>query len=105
MARVVERLSTVVEEGVLRHSEVPSSYIAAEALSGRRLDRRRSYAIIEGEVLELLTLSTGCPGCCDEAWLYADARGAGCDECGYTGRRRWGHWVPLQSLVADSSLD
>ena len=27
----------------------------------------------------------------------ATARGFGCDECGHTGRRRNGAWVPLSS--------
>lgn len=95
MASVIERLEVFIRDGEVHSTDVPSSYEAAEALAGRRLDRRRCYAIMDGEVLELLRLSTGCPGCCDEAWLYADARGFGCDECGHTGRRRWGHWVPL----------
>lgn len=88
----------------------------AEKLAGRRLDRRRKYATtddgkpeeyFDGALLfELAQWTDSCSGCRetedghnvgeypwdDKAKCYI---GAGCDECGHTGKRRRAEWVPV----------
>lgn len=94
---VIERFETTVDnDGVISHDDRPSTFEAAEKIAGRRLDRRKNYAIIDGQVAESCMWSQACSGCY-EGYNSATARGFGCDECGYAGRRRHGAWVPLSS--------
>lgn len=74
----------------------------AEEIAGERLDRRRKYATADdgkpdddGFVLfSLGSWTSPCSGCADED-VYSNAdRGAGCPECGYTGKRRNSMWLP-----------
>lgn len=70
----------------------------AEELAEKRLDRRRNYAVIEGQLCSLVRWTDACSGCFEFgeygglAHLYGYDKkrgchvGAGCDECGYTGR-------------------
>lgn len=88
----------------------------AEKLAGRRLDRRRKYATTEdgkpcewydGALLfELARWTDSCSGCFESedghpVGIYPrDPKhrcyiGAGCDECGYTGKRRRAEWLPV----------
>ena len=83
MSRVVHRVFLKGDKS----RDDPSTFEAAEAIAGRRLDRRKNYAIIQGEVRQLATWTSTCSGC----------EGSGCSECGYTGRRRGGMWVPLDA--------
>lgn len=86
MARVVERHGhSVSDAGLIAYDDRPTSYERADTLSGRRLDRRRNYAVIDGSVCEATEWTQNCSGC----------DGNGCSECGYHGRRRCGQWVPL----------
>ena len=79
----------------------------AERLVGDRLDRRRRYALgPDGKVGVIEHWTVGCSGCIDTEdgipigdyeW---DAKhkcyiGAGCPECGYTGKRRMSFVSPL----------
>ena len=76
-------------------TEIPTTYERAEAVAGRRLDRRRAYAIIDGRVHRLVRWSEDCSGCTEYSMGYRIFGPAGCDECGYTGKRRRREWVPL----------
>lgn len=86
----------------------------AERLAGRRLDRRRKYAIPDDgkpcETTGVLLHSLGrwtdtCSGCFESedghpiGHYPRDPKhgcyiGAGCDECGYTGKVRRVMWLP-----------
>lgn len=77
------------------HDDQPSSYEEAERLIGRRLDRRKVFAIIDGEVFESCSWSQACSGCCDDRENISCERGSGCFECAYTGRSRRFQWVPV----------
>lgn len=66
---------------------VPSTYDAAEKLAGFRLDRRRNYAILKGEVCESVEFKTECGEC----------EGFGCNRCGGTGKQWTGAWVPARA--------
>jgi len=78
----------------------------AETLAGERVDRRRKYARDGKQLLESCHYTTACSGCFEAgeygglahryAWdEKAQCRiGFGCEECGYTGKRRWSWWVP-----------
>lgn len=67
----------------------------AEKMTGRRLDRRRKYAVISGEVCNLGRWTEACSGCCPDDERWDGDTGVGCDECGYTGRTRASMWFPL----------
>lgn len=76
--------------------EEPSTYERADAIAGSRLDRRKNYAIIEGDVCEEVRWSLHCSGCTETPESTSPAhRGAGCHECGYTGRTREAMFLPL----------
>lgn len=94
MACVIERLGTEVKDGYIHHDDRSATYEQAEMIVGRRLDRRKNYAIIDGQVAESAAWSQACSGCY-EGYDSHSAIGNGCDECGYTGRRRQSYWVPL----------
>lgn len=97
MASVIERHGHEVKDGMVHYDDRPSTYEHADKIAGRRLDRRRSYAIIDGEVCELAEWSRACTGCY-EGYNSEHATGSGCEECGYTGRRRDGSWVPVNAM-------
>jgi hypothetical protein len=78
----------------------------AEQHCGRRLDRRRKYAVINGELCSLGRWTDTCSGCCETVDGHNVHRyprdkkhgcliGGGCDECGYTGKRRQSFWGPV----------
>ena len=93
MATVIERHGHHVDgDGWIHYDGRPSSFETAEAIAGKRLDRRKNYAIIDCQVCECAEWSQGCSGCQDGA---GTGTGHGCEECGYTGRRRMSQWVPL----------
>ena len=95
MAHVIERHGhSIDDQGRIHYDDRPSTYEAAEQLAGRRLDRRRNYAIIDGQVAESARWSQACSGCY-EGHETGSGIGLGCSECGYTGRRQSGSWLPL----------
>jgi hypothetical protein len=74
---------------IVRHADLQKAI-------GVKLDRRKSYALVEGILCSLGNWNDSCSGCTasyEEAG-YAD-RGNGCDECGYTGRRKHSQWLPV----------
>ena len=89
------------------------SWREAERLAGQRVDRRRRYAWDDdvygsgcAGLLELVRWTDTCSGCCETGeygsfghYYETDPKhrcliGSGCDECGYTGKRRNAMWVP-----------
>lgn len=93
MAGSVKR-RVIVGEQIDDH---PATWDEAEALAGHHLDRRKAYMIIHEQVCELSSWTAACTGCaCDCGDGYPCSHGAaGCSECGYTGRRRWHAWSPI----------
>lgn len=69
-----------------------SSHEEAEQITGFKLDRRLNYSINEDrEVEEDGVCTMPCSGCKCDAYGGCNCcgeRGAGCRECGYTGKRR-----------------
>lgn len=100
MACVIERHGTEIKDGYIIHDDRPATFEQAETIAGHRLDRRKNYAIIDGEVAESCAWSQACSGCYD-GYDSFHASGCGCDECGYTGRRRQAQWVPLVTPNAE----
>jgi hypothetical protein len=97
MANVIERHGhTIDDRGFIHYDDRPITYAEAEKVAGFRLDRRCNYAIIDGEVCELARWSQACSGCY-EGHNIEHSKGSGCHECGYTGRTREGHWVPIRA--------
>lgn len=61
---IIERVATSIGEGgVIHHDDRPCSWGRGDDLAGHRLDRRRSYAVIDGEVCALVSWSGRCSGC------------------------------------------
>lgn len=72
----------------------------AERVTGRRLDRRRSYAFKLGKIWILEKYTLPCCGCSESPESTpAPEKGTGCYECGYTGRRRYEVWCPLDDSL------
>lgn len=95
MAKVIERRGHSIDaEGLIHYDEKPSTYEEAERIAGKRLDRRKNYAIINDEVCEAAEWSQACSGCY-EGYSPYDSKGSGCRECGYTGRSHQSHWIPV----------
>ncbi len=95
MATVIERHGHSIEGGFIHYDDRPSTYEQAGQLAGRRLDRRRNYAIIDGKVCESASWTDDCSGCTDIGDGWTNYGPNGCDECGYTGKRRHSQWIPL----------
>jgi hypothetical protein len=88
MSKVIERVFKADGD----FEDVPSSFEAAERIIGQTLDRRKNYAIIYGEVCDLVRFTRACSGCYEGNSPF-NGGGNGCHECGYTGRRRSSSWV------------
>jgi hypothetical protein len=74
----------------------PHTWIEAERVSGRRLDRRLTYTIIDAVVYQDIRYSAPCSGCTEVAECTSGPdRGSGCEECGYTGRERRCEGAPV----------
>lgn len=77
--------------------------------------RRHRVVLLDGVEGFIVRGTATCAGCFEpgdymgNAHLYGyDAKaccyvGSGCDECGYTGKRRWREWVPF-NLSEDPRL-
>lgn len=73
---------------------------------GRRRDGRKRYKVIDGQVCEIARWTTSCSGCFEfnealglDNYPFDSKNhchiGAGCHECGYSGKRRMEMWVPM----------
>lgn len=98
---------SIDEAGRIHHDDVAATWEQADALAGRRVDRRRSYAIMGGELHELVRWSQPCTGCFEapECTSYdmETTKGHGCVECGWTGRVRLGAFA--EYLIAEAGRD
>jgi hypothetical protein len=59
----------------------------AENIAGIKLDGRRRYFLWDGIVSYAEKFTTACSGCSDDSEYSTASTGAGCSECGYTGKR------------------
>ncbi len=84
MAGVIIRGATTIVGGHIHHDDTPMTWHDADAAAGFRLDRRKSWAFIDGKLCETVSWSQNCSGC----------DGMGCRECGYHGVSRRSTWVP-----------
>ena len=71
------------------------TFATADRIAGRRLDRRKNYAIISGKVCEAASWTRDCSGCTDVGEYGAKYGPHGCSECGYSGKRIESVWLPL----------
>ena len=94
---IIRHGTSVSDDGVISHDDRPLPWEEADRIAGRRLDRRRSWAVINGQICSLIRWTEQCTGCSDG---HAPV-GSGCHECGYTGRRRHGYWMPINGEPAD----
>jgi len=87
--RIIRNGHTVDANGIIHYDDTPVSIEKIEELAGRKLDRRKSYAVVEGVVCDSAQWSQPCSGC----------SGTGCHECGYHGNVRCGQWIPLSRNI------
>jgi hypothetical protein len=83
----------------------------AEKLAGRTINKRHRYARLGHELLIAIHFTDACSGCFEageygsQEHLYPMDKkhrcriGAGCSECGYTGKRRHSMWVPWSPVL------
>lgn len=91
MPQPIERRGYHVDDkGHIHYDEAPTSWDRIDAIAGRRMDRRKSYAIIDGEVCSMVRWTARCSGCSEGH----ESPGSGCEECGYHGVVRNGAWAP-----------
>lgn len=84
MGGVIERHSVKVgDDGYIHYDDQPTDWEQAETIAGQRLDRRKNYAIINGEVYES----------CKWTEKICECEGACFGFC--TGTRTRAEWVPL----------
>lgn len=95
--KVICRQVTQCEDGRTILDDTPATIEEADRLAGRRLDRRMRYMILDNEVRVLIHWTGGCSGCRSDY----DGSQLGCDECGYTGKRRQFWYAPLDKSVAE----
>jgi len=86
-----------VVDGKIIYNETGITYAKAEKLCGIKLDKRRGYRIIDGELCSLANWTSPCTGCSPDDPYWTGNRGGGCSECGGSGKRRHGGWVPVIS--------
>ena len=83
MRGVKIRILTEVCNGIVNHIEEDTTYEEAEYMFDLKLDRRRNYMIIDGQLCQAVEYTDICTGC----------NGGGCVECGGHGKVRHGYWV------------
>lgn len=84
MPQPIERCETNIVDGSIEHDDRPATWDRVDALIGKRADRRRSWAIIDGEACIAVKWIATCSGC----------DGGGCQECGHHGVTRQSVWCP-----------
>lgn len=105
MATVIERRGhTITDDGCIHYDEVPSSYEAADAIAGKRVDRRRNYCIMDGKLHESVSWTQPCSGC-GSGSEYDDGVRGGCRECGYHGVVRSSMWMPIDTAEMCRRID
>lgn len=58
--------------------------------------RRVLVVVVDGFDGYVVRHTQHCSGCTEVPEMTSPPdRGFGCEECGYTGRRRWEHWIPF----------
>jgi hypothetical protein len=98
---IVRGETTITSDGMIEHDDQPITWEDADARVGRRLDRRRSWAFVEGGLCRSVSWTAACSGC----GYGFDSRGSGCHECGHHGVVREAMWVPesVQGAVAGTN--
>lgn len=92
---VIERHGhTIAAGGVIHYDDRPLTWDAADRLAGRRLDRRKNWAFIDGRLCDAVSYTINCSGCSYDT-DYGSSRGGGCEECGYHGVVRLSEWIPV----------
>lgn len=74
-----------------------------QAVEMMKLDRRHKWEEFCGELVYPYKYSHACSGCTEQKEMQASPqKGCGCDECGYTGRKR--DIVPVPAFMPDGSI-
>lgn len=106
---------TTEEDNAINVELIPMfiSWQDVEKRLGRKVNRRKKYRIIDGEVCDHSTYTQTCSGCFN-TWEGYDppgtkydkngiALGFGCECCGYHGKVRESTWYPISmSLKMDN---
>ena len=74
-----------------------------DAVNILKLDRRHKWEEFCGELVYPYKYSHACSGCTEQKEMQqSPKKGGGCDECGYTGRKR--DVVPVPAFMPDGSI-
>lgn len=106
MSTIKIRHGHTIEGGRIRYNEEATTWEHLEKLAGRRLDHRKSYCVIRGQVCESASWVDSCSGCFETEDGHPVGHypshpkhgchvGAGCEECGYHGVVRQSMWLPI----------
>lgn len=96
MGKVIERIKG---KNRFEYNDMPSTFEKAEKIAGKRLDKRGSYCILDGEVLRLTKWTSACSGCTPDDPYSNVNIGCGCYECGGTGKRIISDFLPISQNV------
>jgi len=95
MGKVIVRHGTTIDdEGYIHHDDREISWFDAKRRAGFKLDRRKNWAFIEGQLCESVQWTQSCSGCSCDCGCMGSHGASGCRECGYQGKVRNGAWVP-----------
>ena len=87
--------------------DYPTTWDVGDEKAGHRLDRRKNYMIIDGQICEVISYTSYCTGCLESGDYGGNLHhykydhkagchiGAGCTECGYQGKVRRSYWHPI----------
>lgn len=94
---IVRHGHTIIDQ-CIHYDDRPLAWAEADKRAGFRLDRRRAWAFVNGELCQSIRWTDTCSGCsCDCGDGYPCSHGAGgCEECGYQGKVRNAMWMPAR---------
>lgn len=116
MSQLIIRHGTRTEGGLIHHDEEPTTFEIMQSHTTMKLDRRKSYCLINGIVCEDCSFIRTCSGCHETEDGQAvgeyewDAKhqielGSGCSECGYQGKVWDRSWMPVNPADMDTFMN
>jgi hypothetical protein len=65
------------------------------------LDRRHSYSVYGNHLVRDVRITLECSGCSCDCHPCCGPGAGGCQECGYTGKRRTWTWDPCETVEGE----
>jgi hypothetical protein len=80
-------------------SKPPVRYRVVTDVDGYQ--QRVKVVMLHGWEGYVVRFTTACSGCVPDEENTCPSRGFGCEECGYTGKRRRREWIPFDAAAWD----